>query len=180
MTARRIAGIVIVAGLLGCQKPQPTYQVERSRTYQESKNVDWDRILQFLQANDLTVLQANPDQGRIEAERQNYQDTAGWAECELARATDRSSDTPRPRRARQRVDRSVSLTIGVREAGAATEVAIDDTFTETQIHPWRNLPFETGCISRGVLEKSLLDAIATGASANRQGLRGASSKSVQA
>jgi hypothetical protein len=118
----------------------------------------WNKILQFLQANDITVRQGDFERGTIEADRLNYQD-AGWAECELAIGTDRSSDTPRPRRARQRVDRSLSLAIMVREAAGATQVTLDPTFTERQIHPWRNLPFETGCVSKGVLEKALLDAI---------------------
>jgi hypothetical protein len=148
----------VVASLLGCQQPQPSYHVERSRSYQQDKTVVWNNILQFLQANDITVRQGDFERGTIEADRLNYQD-AGWAECELATRTDRSSDTARPRRARQRVDRSLSLKIAVREAGGATQVTLDPTFTERQIHPWRNLPFQTGCVSKGVLEKALLDAI---------------------
>jgi NlpB/DapX lipoprotein len=158
----------MVAGLLGCQQPQRTYVVERSRTYQQSKTVVWGEVLRFLQVNDITVRQSDPASGTIEADRERYQDTAGWAECELARATDRSSDSSRPRRARQRLDRSVALTIAVREAGSATEVAVDATFTERQIHPWRNLPFQTGCVSRGVLERALLDAIAAEVPDSRQ------------
>ena len=145
-------------GLLGCQQPQPTYHVERSRSYAQDKAEVWNKILQFLQDNDITVRRSDFAAGTIEAVRMNYQD-AGWAECELAVRTDRSSDTTRPRRARQRVDRSLTLQIVVRGTGAATEVALDPTFTERQIHPWRNLPFETGCVSKGVLEKALLDAI---------------------
>lgn len=150
--------MLLVAGLLGCQQPQPTYDVERSRSYGQDKAEVWNRILQFLQANDITVRRSDFAGGTIEAARMNYQD-AGWAECELAIGTDRSGDTPRPRRARQRVDRSLVLDIAVREAGGATQVTLDPTFTERQIHPWRNLPFETGCVSKGVLEKALLDAI---------------------
>jgi NlpB/DapX lipoprotein len=171
--------ILIVAGLLGCQQPQRTYVVERSRTYQQSKTVVWGEIVRFLQANDITVRQSDPASGMIEADRQNYQDTAGWAECELARATDRSSDSRRPRRARQRLDRSVSLMIAVREAGGGTEVTVDGTFTERQIHPWRNLPFRTGCVSTGVFERALFDAIGADASGNPQASQEHSPKSVQ-
>jgi hypothetical protein len=151
-------GAMMLVGLLGCQKPQPSYDVERSRSYQQSKTEVWNKILQFLQADDITVRRSDPATGTIQAERKNYQD-AGWAECELAIGTDRSSDTSRPRRARQRIDRSLSLSITVNEAGGATEVALTARFTERQVHPWRNLPFETGCVSKGVLEKALLDAI---------------------
>jgi hypothetical protein len=154
----RAGGLLLVAGLLGCQQPQPTYNVERSRSYRQDKAEVWDKILQFLQANDMTVRQSDFERGTIEASRLNYQDS-GWAECELAIGTDRSGDTPRPRRARQRLDRSLALDIAAREAGGATEVKLDPTFTERQIHPWRNLPFATGCVSKGVLEKALLDAI---------------------
>jgi hypothetical protein len=148
----------VVAGLLGCQQLQPTYNVERSRSYQQDKTVVWNKILQFLQANDITVRQGDFERGTIEADRLNYQD-AGWAECELAIGTDRSGDTPRPRRARQRIDRTLSLAIAVRETDAATDVTLDARFSERQVHPWRNLPFRTGCVSKGVLEKALLDAI---------------------
>jgi hypothetical protein len=154
----RVAGVLLLAGLLGCQQPHPTYDVERSRTYQQDKTEVWNKTLQFLQANDITIRQGDFESGTIAADRMNYQD-AGWAECELAIGTDRSSNSPRPRRARQRVDRSLSLAITVREAGGATQVTLDPTFTERQIHPWRNLPFQTGCVSKGVLEKALLDAI---------------------
>ncbi len=149
---------MIVAGLLGCQQPQPTYHVERSRSYQQGKTEVWSKILQFLQANDITVRRSDPGSGTIEADRNNYQD-AGWSACELAIRTDPSSDTTRPRRARQRLDRSLTLAITVREAGGATDVMLDPRFTERQIHPWRNLPFTIGCVSKGVLEKALLDAI---------------------
>jgi hypothetical protein len=154
----RLASLLVVAALLGCQQPQPTYHVERSRSYQQDKTVVWDKILQFLRANDITARRGDFERGTIEADRLNYQD-AGWAECELAIGTDRSGDTPRPRRARQRIDRSLSLAIAVRETDAATDVTLDARFTERQVHPWRNLPFRTGCVSKGVLEKALLDSI---------------------
>jgi hypothetical protein len=150
--------IVVLVGLFGCQQPKPSYTVEHSRSYQRSKTVVWNKILQFLQANDITVRSSDPASGVIEAQRKNYQD-AGWAYCELAVRTDRSSDTTRPRRARQRVDRDLSLAIKVSGAGATTNVTLDARFSERQIHPWRNLPFRTGCVSKGVLEKALLDAI---------------------
>jgi hypothetical protein len=51
------------------------------------------------------------------------------------------------------------MAITVREVGGATDVTLDPRFTERQVHPWRNLPFTTGCVSKGVLEKALLDAI---------------------
>ena len=155
---RLAAAVLLVGSLLGCQQPQPTYDVERSRSYQQDEAEVWNRIMQFLQANDITVRQSDFEGGTIEAQRANYQD-AGWAECELAIGTDRSGDTPRPRRARQRLDRSLALDIAVREAAGATQVTLDPAFTERQVHPWRNLPFETGCVSKGVLEKALLDAI---------------------
>jgi hypothetical protein len=147
----------MVAGLLGCQQP-PTYQVERQRSYQQSEPEVRNKILQFLQANDITVRRSDSGSGTIEAERKNYQD-AGWAECKLAIGTDRSGDTARPRRARERIDRTLTMAITVREVGGATDVTLDPRFTERQVHPWRNLPFTTGCVSKGVLEKALLDAI---------------------
>jgi hypothetical protein len=87
----------MVAGLLGCQQP-PTYQVERQRSYQQSEPEVRNKILQFLQANDITVRRSDSGSGTIEAERKNYQD-AGWAECKLAIGTDRSGDTAAEARA---------------------------------------------------------------------------------
>jgi hypothetical protein len=55
--------------------------------------VVWNRILQFLQANDVTARRGDFERGTIEADRLNYQD-AGWAACELAIRTDRSRDPP--------------------------------------------------------------------------------------
>ena len=117
-----------------------------------------EQVLQFLQANDITVGRAISRPARSRRDATNYQD-AGWADCELAIGTDRSSDNARPRRARQRLDRAWRSTIAVREAAGATQVTLDATFTERQIHPWRNLPFDAPCRSTGVLEKALLDAI---------------------
>ncbi|HEX5077519.1 MAG TPA: hypothetical protein VFV80_00100 [Geminicoccaceae bacterium] len=151
-------GLLVVLGLVGCQQPEPSFQVERSRSYQQDKMVVWDKILQFLQANDIRVRQSDLTRGTIEAERLHYQD-AGWAYCKLAIGTDRSGNTSRPRRARQRIDRDLSLAITVSEVDATTDVMLDTRFTERQVHPWRNLPFTTGCVSKGVLEKALLDAV---------------------
>jgi hypothetical protein len=39
------------------------------------------------------------------------------------------------------------------------QVALDARFSERQINPYRNLPFDVPCRSKGVLEKALLDAI---------------------
>ncbi|MEM7023396.1 MAG: hypothetical protein AAF637_12510 [Pseudomonadota bacterium] len=152
----KIAVLFVFAGLLGCQPLPPTYTVERTRSYQQSEADVWDKIQQFLQANNITVRRSDRQQGTIDADRANYQD-AGWADCPLGIGRDR--DGNRPRRVRQRMDRSLTLKVALSQANGITMVTLDARFTERQIHPWRNLPFRTGCVSTGVLEKSLLDSI---------------------
>jgi hypothetical protein len=104
------------------------------------------------------VRSADPGAGVIEASRDNFQD-AGWAYCEPARFTDHASDTQRRRRAQIFVDRSLELTIDVREAGQAVQVAPDARYSEQQINSFKNLPVDVPCRSTGMLEKALLDAI---------------------
>ena len=47
----------------------------------------------------------------------------------------------------------------MRAVAGGTEVMLDPLFSERQIHPYRNLPFEVPCISKGALGRALLDAI---------------------
>jgi hypothetical protein len=104
------------------------------------------------------VLKSDRASGVIEAGRTRYQD-AGWAYCEPAVVTDRSSNNSRPRRTRVWLDRDLELEIQLRDQGGMVQVALDARFSERQINPHRNLPFDVPCQSIGVLEKALLDAI---------------------
>jgi hypothetical protein len=146
-----------LVALWACAPRAPTvYHVERSRTYAEDRAAVWERILGFLQANDIAVLGADPATGVIQAERREYQD-AGWADCERARVIDHNSNSRRPTRARP-LSRDLVLEITVSESDAGTEVQPVARFTELQNDPYTNWPFIQPCRSKGVLERALLDA----------------------
>ena len=147
----------LVALCVACQPQPKVYNVERARTYAADKAVLWEGILRFLQANDIAVISADPASGVIRAERTAYQD-AGWAHCERAWITDRSSDSRRPRRARP-ISRDLALEVAVRESAGGVEVQPVARFTEQQHNRWRNMPFTQPCRSTGVLERALLDAL---------------------
>ncbi|MEM9492112.1 MAG: hypothetical protein AAGC55_23395, partial [Myxococcota bacterium] len=111
-----------------------------------------------LRANDFSVVRYDPAAGTIEARRIPYPD-AGWAYCEPAVVTAHFGNNRRPRRTRMALDRSVTLAVSVTESGGMVQVAPRARFTERQINPYRNLPFDAPCQSTGVLEKALLDAV---------------------
>jgi hypothetical protein len=158
-----LAGSMVVA----CQTPPPAYQVERSRTYGQSKEQIWNKVLRFLKQNDITATRVDFAAGTIEAERSHYQD-AGRADCPIPWVVDHNSNSNRRRKARP-VDRDLALAIQVREAAGATDVALDARFQEEQINPWRNLPFDQPCRSKGVLERALLNALEEGKPASSIG-----------
>jgi hypothetical protein len=147
----------LVALCVACQPQPKVYDVERARTYAAEKAALWDGVLRFLQANHITVVSADPATGVIHAERTEYQD-AGWADCERAWITDRSSDSARPRRARP-ISRDLALEVAVRANAGGVEVQPVARFTEQQHDRWRNMPFTQPCRSTGVLERALLDAL---------------------
>jgi hypothetical protein len=147
----------LVALCVACQPQPKVYDVERGRTYAADEAVVWDGVLRFLQANDIAVVSADLATGLIHAERTDYQDS-GWAHCERAWVTDRSSSSRRPRRARP-ISRDLALEVAVRDSALGAEVQPVARFTEQQHNPWRNLPFTQPCRSTGVLERALLDSL---------------------
>jgi hypothetical protein len=151
---------VLVAGCLAvaCQTtPRPVYHVERARTFAQSKDAIWEQVLRFLEANDIRATRADRAGGVILAERTDYQD-AGWAECDIGWVIDNNSNSRRRGRPRP-VDRDLVLAIAVEDSAGATTVTVDARFEEEQINPFKNLPFDRPCRSKGVLESALLNAL---------------------
>jgi len=157
MVRAGLVGLCLVV-LWACAPREPTvYHVERGRTYAEDQAVVWERVERFLRANDIAVVGADPASGVIRAERTEYQD-AGWADCERARVSDRTSNSRRPTRARP-LSRDLALEVTVGEAAAGTEVQPVARFTEQQNDPYTNWPLTQPCRSTGALERALLDAL---------------------
>lgn len=155
--------MMLVAGILGlvlagCQPKPVVYDVPGSRSFSEDVDVVWSRLLGFAQRNGFELVEVDRARGSIVAIREDYQDQ-GWAACKTARVVDRDDDKSRRGRGRP-VSRDAGLEITVDDGVDGTVVAPRARFTEEQINPFRNLPFTTGCRSKGTLEKSLLDDLA--------------------
>jgi hypothetical protein len=73
-----LAGSTVVA----CQTLQPVYEIERSRTYDQSKGQIWNNVMRFFKENDIGATRADFAGGSIDAERRHCQD-AGWADCPI-------------------------------------------------------------------------------------------------
>ena len=135
----RLALALLAALVAGCQAPPPVYHVEQTRRYAKPVPVVWNELLVFLEDQRIIPISADPEDGRLEAERHAFEGM-GWADCEAAWVTDNTSNSPRPTRARP-VARDLDLRIALQQAGDATEVGLEARFTEEQIDPYRNMPF---------------------------------------
>jgi hypothetical protein len=148
-------GLTLLCAACAPRAPK-VYNVERGRTYAEDRSVAWERVERFLEANGITVTDADPATGVIKAERRHYQD-ALWAECERAWVSDPSSNSSSPSRASP-ISRDLILEVTVHESAAGVEVQPLARFTEQQLN-YSNLPFTQPCRSTGVLESALLNAV---------------------
>lgn len=151
------AAVLILAG---CQRPPVVYDVPSSQSYDRDPATIWPAILSFLDANGLATVEADQASGRIVATLTDYQ-PRDWAACKPARVIDRQGNSNRRDRGRP-VDRQLQLDIQVEAAGGGSEVRPQASFTERQINPFKNLPFQVSCLSTGNLERSLLAAIERG------------------
>ena len=152
-----LLGVGLIVLCVACAPRAPkVYDVERGRTYAEDRAVVWERVQRFLQENGITVTEANPATGVIEAERSDFQD-AVWADCERAWVSDPTSNSPSPSRASP-ISRDLALEVTVRESAGGIEVRPLARFTEQQLD-YSNLPFTQPCRSTGALERALLDAL---------------------
>jgi hypothetical protein len=151
--------MLLAAALLlaGCQ-PR-IYQVERGRTYAEDKQAVWDRLLAFLERNQIAVTSAERASGRVAAERRDFEDQ-GWADCERRRVYDGTGSGSTRMSWALRVDRDLALEVDLTEDGGMTRATVDARFEEEQISTASYEHFMQGCRSTGALERALLDALA--------------------
>ena len=157
MHARSLLLLALSLVLAGCETYQD-YQVERARTYAQDKQAVWDRLLAFLERNQIAVTEADLASGRVVAQRLNYQDQ-GWAYCERRRVYEGTGSGGTRMSWALRVDRDLALEAMVSEAAGATRVTVDARFTEKQDDPNSFNFFTQPCRSKGVLEGALLDAL---------------------
>ena len=70
MRARCLLVLAMALLVAACQL-QREYHVERSRTYAQDRQAVWDRLMAFLERNQIAVTEADFGSGRIVAERLN-------------------------------------------------------------------------------------------------------------
>ncbi len=150
----RVLAIVAALALAGCQTQPVVYDVPSSRSYDLSRADLWEKLVAAVEAEGLTIVEADPSSGRLSAILTGYQDK-GWAACKPRRVIDRHDDKSRRGRGRP-VDRQLELVAGV---DVNSSVSLSASFGERQINPFKNLPFQVRCPSTGLLERRLLDRI---------------------
>lgn len=156
----RRAGILapaLLVALIGCMAEPPAIRpIETTRSYPQGTAVTWNRLVHYLRARGLTITSGEQARGLLRAENRHLAQN-DWAVCEAAWVVDRSSNSLRPVRARP-VHREVAVLITVTGDAAASRVQVRSDFTEKQINPYRNLPFDQPCRATGVLEAGILAA----------------------
>lgn len=157
MHARSLLVLAMTLLVAACQL-QREYHVERSRTYAQDRQAVWDRLMAFLERNQIAVTEADFGSGRVVAERLNYEDQ-GWAYCERRRVYEGTGSGSTRMSWALRVDRDLALQAMVGESAGATRVTVDAQFTEKQDDPNSFNFFTQPCRSKGVLEGALLDAL---------------------
>ena len=152
--------MLAAALLLAACQTQQVYQVERTRSYGHDRQAVWDRLLAFLERNQIAVTAADVAAGTITAERRDFA-PEGWADCERRRVYDGTGSGSTRVGWALRVDRDLALEIAVAGQAGATAVTVDARFAEEQINSWSYAHFMQPCRSTGVLERALLDALGT-------------------
>lgn len=159
----RCIPIVLALSLAACQSAPVVYDVPQRQSYDRDTESVWFATLDALDGAGLTITEANQVEGHLVAvlidDQSEVEQPKSWAACKPARVIDRHDDKNRRNRGRP-VDRQVEVDLKVAESAAGSDVRIRSRFTERQINPFRNLPFQVACPSTGELERQLFAAIA--------------------
>jgi hypothetical protein len=147
------AAAASVLFLSGCAtlSPQPTVAAASTRTYADSKDTVWRRILSTSAKKSMFIRQADTANGLITADQEI--DTSGgntifnWAECSWDGVYNRS------------LSQRVEVHYVVRqEPNGTTTVTLKGQFRALREAPLQKARWVT-CASTGVLERDLLEAI---------------------
>lgn len=151
MNVKIAAALLATASLAACATAPQTYTFDKARVVPESKDVVWERVVEFFAMNNLSIKTIEKDSGIIAAERMistPSQDgnIAGWASCGTGMLTIPTAQT-------------VDMNVFVRPAGAGTSVTVNTRFSETRQFA-DSPPQRVDCNSNGTLEGMILGAAA--------------------
>lgn len=131
-----------------CATAPTVYNVQNSRTVGASKDVVWERVVEFFAMNNLSIKTIEKDSGIIGAERMIAAPSrngmiGSWASCgsELLM-------TP--------VGQTADLNVFVRPVAAGVTVSVNTRFSESR--SFDGPPVSVQCNSTGELERMILDA----------------------
>jgi hypothetical protein len=150
----RFVPLLIALVLVGCQAQPVVDDVPSRQSFDASRADVWERLVAAVEAEGLSIDEADPSSRRLSATLVAYQDR-GWAVCTPRRVIDRHDDKSRRGRGRP-VHRQLDLAADV---DAQSTVGLRASISERQINPFKNLPFDVRCRSTGALERSLFDRI---------------------
>ncbi|ADK99408.1 hypothetical protein [Brevundimonas subvibrioides] len=142
--------LALTAPIAACATAPATYAVTNTRVLPDSKDVVWERAVEFFAMNNLSIKTIEKDSGIIAAERMIGSPSRGgmigtWASCgsELLMLP---------------VAQSVDLNVFVRSVPAGgTSITVNTDFTETRTFDASRTT--VNCNSTGVLETSILDSV---------------------
>lgn len=146
------AAVSVAVLLTGCATSAPdSWDMKNARTYPDSRDVVWQRILATSAAKSMYVTRAEKDNGLIFAEREIVGPGAGgtvfdWADCGWGGVFERA------------LSQRVELNYVVRSQAHGATVSINSRFKELrQNMASRDVHWVT-CTSTGQLERQLLQA----------------------
>lgn len=137
-----IAGL-FVFGLAGCATMPVATDFDNSRSYSQSKDAVWTDLVTFFATNNIQIKTIEKVSGVIYAERGRFDDAI--ADC--------GEDPFYPE-----ISRIASFNVLVLSQGAQTSVTVTSEYKANRLGPY-NEPKTTQCLSTGVLERRILDAI---------------------
>lgn len=139
---RPLVAIALASTLAGCATAPASYTVNNSRTYDQSYDVVWEKIVSFFASRNIPIKNIAKDSGVIYAESTSFNDT--FADCGTGGLM-----APFARRA--------SLNVFVSRSGEKRTVSVNTEFQESR--RFDSSVATVTCNSKGVIEQAVLDAI---------------------
>ena len=146
MKNKKIA-ILILLTVSACAKPPEIHQVDKSKTFNDSFETTWSRVIQFFTSNNIPIKTIDKSSGVIYAEKLNGTKEEG----------ERYADCGTPGIALI-LSTKISMNIFVQKLGSTQSKATINT-TFSQIRQFDGRTFEANCNSRGTLELQLLSTL---------------------